>query len=60
MRDGSEESPMMVLQEAASVSDFIGTKEQQKEKRVSSIKTVSPAPSIHPHQQPVSYPQRLA
>ena len=60
MRDRLEESSVMVLQETVSVPDFVGIEGQQKERRVSPIKTVSPAPFTHPYQPPVPYPQRLA
>jgi len=60
MRDGLEESPVMVLQEPASVPNSVGTEWQQKEKKWSPIETVSLAPPIHPCQPPIPYPQRLA
>jgi len=60
MRDGLEESPVMVLQETSSVPDFVGTKGEQKERRLSFIETVNLAPPTHPYQPPVPYPQRLA
>jgi len=47
VRDGLEESPVMILQETASVLDSVGTKGQQKEMRFSPIETVSHAPPIH-------------
>jgi len=60
MRDRLEESPVIVLQETASVSNSVGTEGQQKERSLSSIATVSSAlPSIH-ISHPVPYPQRLA
>ena len=50
----------MVLQEIVSVSDSVGSKGQQKERRLSPIEMVNPAPLIPPYQPPVPYPQRLA
>jgi len=45
MRDRLEESPVMALQETVSVPDSVGTERQQKERRLSSVEMVSPAPS---------------
>jgi len=60
VRDGLEESPVMVLQQTVSVPDFIGIERQQKEGRSILIEMESPAPLIRPYQPGVPYPQRLA
>jgi len=60
MREGLEESPVMVLQETVSVPDSVGTEEQQKEKGLNSMELMHPAPPFRLYQPPVPYPQRLA
>ena len=60
VRDGLEESPVMVLQETVSVPDSVGTDGQQEERRLSPIEMASPAPPMRPYQPPVPHPQRLA
>ena len=49
VRDGLEESPVMVLQETVSIPDSIGTERQQKEGRSIPIEMESPAPPIRPY-----------
>jgi len=48
VRDGLEESPVMVLQETVSVPDSLGTERQQKEGRSIPIEMESPTPPIRP------------
>ena len=58
--EGLEERLMLVLQETVSVPNSAGTYEQKEEESLSSIRKVSPAPTVHPYQPLVPYPQRVA
>ena len=46
MRDGLEESPVMVLQEAVSAPVSVGTERHQSEGRSTPVEMESPAPPI--------------
>ena len=60
VRDGLEESPVMVLQEAASAPVPVGTERHQSEGRSTPSEMEGTAPPIRPYQPRVPYPQRLA
>ena len=60
VRDGLEESLVMVLQETVSASIPERTKGQRKEGRSTPSEMEGTAPPIRPYQPRVLYPQRLA
>ena len=60
VRDGLEESPVMVLQETASASIPEETEGQRKEGRSTPSEMEGTAPPIRLYQPRVPYPQRLA
>ena len=60
VRDGLEESSVMVIQETISASIPEGTEGQRKEGRSNPSEMEGTAPPIHPYQPRVPYPQRLA
>ena len=60
MRDGLEESPVMVLQETVSAAVSVGVEGQHSEGSSTPVEMEDTAPPIRPYQPRVSYPQRLA
>jgi len=60
VRDGLEESPVMVLQEATSTPIPVRTERHKSEGRSIHSEMEGTAPPIHPYQPRVPYPQRLA
>jgi len=60
IKDGLQESPVMVLQETVSAPVSIGAERQQSERRSTPSEMESPAPPIRSYQLRVPYRQRLA
>jgi len=61
LREGLEESLVMVFQESITVSDFAGAEGRKNEESLSSNERSSlTLPVVHLYQPPVPYPQRLA
>jgi len=60
MDEGSVESSMMVLHDAALGLDSIRTDERKEEENLSSNKEINPPPLVCPCKLPIPFPYRVA